>query len=145
MPSLPLCAADTGRPKGFGFIEFLDRRDGEEAIYNLDRTMFGNREIQVGAGCVDRGLLSLRNAAWGFGSLGRTMFGSRKIQVGAARLHLRCFGWGAGRLRLRCFGWGAGRLRYVAFGGVLAGCASQPVARQRNDPSLSAPCRFRCA
>ncbi|KAI7835646.1 hypothetical protein COHA_010460 [Chlorella ohadii] len=37
----------SGRPKGFGFIEFLDRRDGEEAIYNLDRTMFGNREIQV--------------------------------------------------------------------------------------------------
>ncbi|EFN54489.1 hypothetical protein CHLNCDRAFT_17896, partial [Chlorella variabilis] len=37
----------SGRPKGFGFIEFLDIRDAEEAIYNLDRTMFGGREIQV--------------------------------------------------------------------------------------------------
>lgn len=42
--------ADSGRPKGFGFIEFLDIRDAEEAIYNLDRTMFGGREIQVRAG-----------------------------------------------------------------------------------------------
>jgi RNA recognition motif-containing protein len=40
--------ADSGRPKGFGFIEFLDIRDAEEAIYNLDRTTFGGREIQVG-------------------------------------------------------------------------------------------------
>ena len=31
-----------------GFVEFLDIRDAEEAIYNLDRTVFGGREIQVG-------------------------------------------------------------------------------------------------
>ncbi len=46
-PHCHATCADSGRPKGFGFIEFLDRRDGEEAIYNLDRTMFGNREIQA--------------------------------------------------------------------------------------------------
>jgi hypothetical protein len=46
-PTLP--AADSGRPKGFGFIEFQDLRDAEEAIYHLDKTLFNGREIQVGA------------------------------------------------------------------------------------------------
>ena len=41
--------ADSGRPKGFGFIEFQDLRDAEEAIYHLDKTLFNGREIQVGA------------------------------------------------------------------------------------------------
>jgi len=41
--------ADSGRPKGFGFIEFVDVREAEEAIYQLDKSMFGGREIQVGA------------------------------------------------------------------------------------------------
>ena len=43
----PARRADSGRPKGFGFIEFLDARDADDAIYHLDRTMFGGREIEV--------------------------------------------------------------------------------------------------
>jgi len=35
------------RPRGFGFIEFRDPRDAEEALYKLDRTMFMGREISV--------------------------------------------------------------------------------------------------
>mmetsp|Transcript_11653 Transcript_11653/g.24997 ORF Transcript_11653/g.24997 Transcript_11653/m.24997 type:complete len:241 (-) Transcript_11653:568-1290(-) len=37
----------TQRPKGFGFIEFRDARDAEEALYKLDRTVISGREISV--------------------------------------------------------------------------------------------------
>eukprot|EP00887_Chlorella_sp_A99_P006971 scaffold2.g6971.t1 len=35
------------RPKGFGFIEFVDLQDAEDAIYALDRSLFNGREINV--------------------------------------------------------------------------------------------------
>jgi RNA recognition motif-containing protein len=41
------CLLSCSRPKGFGFIEFRDSRDAEEALYHLDRSDFGGREIQV--------------------------------------------------------------------------------------------------
>jgi len=31
-------------------VEFLDPRDADDAMYALDRTMVGGREIQVGMG-----------------------------------------------------------------------------------------------
>lgn len=37
----------TQRPKGFGFIEFRDTRDAEDALYQMDRSMMGGREITV--------------------------------------------------------------------------------------------------
>lgn len=37
----------TGRPRGFGFLEYRDPRDAEEALYHLDRTVFMGREISV--------------------------------------------------------------------------------------------------
>lgn len=47
----PACprAADSGRPRGFGFVEFIDIREAEDAIYHLDKTLFGGREITVRA------------------------------------------------------------------------------------------------
>ncbi len=35
------------RPKGFGFIEFVEPRDAEDALYALDRTVVGGRTITV--------------------------------------------------------------------------------------------------
>ncbi|GLC35533.1 hypothetical protein PLESTB_000197300 [Pleodorina starrii] len=37
----------TQRSRGFGFIEFRDARDADEAIYRCDRTMLDGREINV--------------------------------------------------------------------------------------------------
>eukprot|EP01025_Chloroclados_australasicus_P051047 TRINITY_DN5935_c0_g1_i1.p3 TRINITY_DN5935_c0_g1~~TRINITY_DN5935_c0_g1_i1.p3 ORF type:complete len:228 (+),score=5.75 TRINITY_DN5935_c0_g1_i1:33-716(+) len=37
----------TGRPKGFGFVEFRDCRDAEEALFHMDRAVLGGREISV--------------------------------------------------------------------------------------------------
>ena len=37
------------RPKGFGFIEFKDPRDADNALNGLDGTEFMGREIQVRA------------------------------------------------------------------------------------------------
>lgn len=46
--ALPCCMSDPCRkPKGFGFIEFRDTRDAEDALYALDRTTYGGREISV--------------------------------------------------------------------------------------------------
>ncbi|KAL6755322.1 hypothetical protein V8C86DRAFT_2679070, partial [Haematococcus lacustris] len=38
----------TGKPRGFGFVEFRDNRDAEDALYALDRTVVGGREVSVG-------------------------------------------------------------------------------------------------
>lgn len=35
------------RPKGFGFIEFKDPRDADEAIYRLDGSLVGGRRVEV--------------------------------------------------------------------------------------------------
>ena len=35
------------RPRGFGFVEFMDERDAEDAMYGLDGKLFGGREISV--------------------------------------------------------------------------------------------------
>lgn len=42
-PHRPACS----RPRGFGFIEFKDSRDAEDALYHLDRSTFMGREISV--------------------------------------------------------------------------------------------------
>jgi len=39
--------AESGRPKGFGFVEFENGDDADEAIYQLDRREFGGREMTV--------------------------------------------------------------------------------------------------
>ena len=56
-PTAP-APADNGRTKGFCFVEYLDLRDAEEAIYHLDKSMYGGREIQV------RGVRVGRRAWW---------------------------------------------------------------------------------
>lgn len=38
---------DTGRSKGFGFVEYADRQAGEEAISKLDGYQFDGRNIKV--------------------------------------------------------------------------------------------------
>ena len=37
----------TRRPRGFAYIQFDDPRDAEDAVYNLDRTRFFGRELEV--------------------------------------------------------------------------------------------------
>ncbi|EFJ50216.1 hypothetical protein VOLCADRAFT_120666 [Volvox carteri f. nagariensis] len=37
----------TQRPRGFGFVEFKDTRDAEDAMYSLDRSTINGREISV--------------------------------------------------------------------------------------------------
>lgn len=38
---------ETGRSRGFGFVEMANQEDGEKAIAELDGTDFGGREIKV--------------------------------------------------------------------------------------------------
>ena len=38
---------DTGRSKGFGFVEMANQEDGEKAIAELNGTEFGGRTIKV--------------------------------------------------------------------------------------------------
>ena len=38
---------DTGRPRGFGFVEMTDQKSAEAAIRGLDSTQFGGRQIYV--------------------------------------------------------------------------------------------------
>lgn len=35
------------RARGFGFLEYRDPRDAEEALYQMDRSVFMGREISV--------------------------------------------------------------------------------------------------
>lgn len=35
------------RPKGFGFVEYRDNRDADEALAKLNGSMYGGREISV--------------------------------------------------------------------------------------------------
>ena len=44
---LPVLPCVPRRPKGFGFIEFKDPRDAEDAVYKLDRSEYRGREITV--------------------------------------------------------------------------------------------------
>ena len=38
---------ETGRSRGFGFVEMASREDGERAIAELNGTEFGGRELKV--------------------------------------------------------------------------------------------------
>ncbi len=38
---------DTGRSKGFGFVEMAEKSEGEEAIKNLDGKDFNGRNLKV--------------------------------------------------------------------------------------------------
>ncbi|RLM57714.1 serine/arginine-rich SC35-like splicing factor SCL30 [Panicum miliaceum] len=38
---------NTGEPRGFGFVEFVDAYDASEAQYHMNRQMFSGREITV--------------------------------------------------------------------------------------------------
>jgi RNA recognition motif-containing protein len=38
---------DSGRGRGFGFVEMADQKSAEDAIRGLDSTEFGGRRIQV--------------------------------------------------------------------------------------------------
>lgn len=38
---------ETGRSRGFGFVEMANQEDGERAIADLNGTEFGGREIKV--------------------------------------------------------------------------------------------------
>lgn len=38
---------ETGRSRGFGFVEMASQEDGERAIAQLNGTEFGGREIKV--------------------------------------------------------------------------------------------------
>jgi RNA recognition motif-containing protein len=38
---------DTGRPKGFGFVEMENQADGEQAIQELDGSSVKGRDIKV--------------------------------------------------------------------------------------------------
>ncbi len=38
---------ETGRPKGFGFVEMANKEDGEEAIKNLNDNEIGGRNLKV--------------------------------------------------------------------------------------------------
>ena len=44
----PMCWAVCSRAKGFGFVEYMDPRDAEDALYGMDGKLFGSREIAVG-------------------------------------------------------------------------------------------------
>ena len=37
----------TGRPKGFGFVEMANKREGETAIAELDGYLFNGRNLRV--------------------------------------------------------------------------------------------------
>lgn len=38
---------DTGRPRGFGFVEMTERDDGMKAIQELDSSELGGRSLKV--------------------------------------------------------------------------------------------------
>ncbi|MGA8164362.1 MAG: RNA-binding protein [Waddliaceae bacterium] len=38
---------ETGRSRGFGFVEMMDQADGKKAIESLDATKIGSRTIVV--------------------------------------------------------------------------------------------------
>ena len=49
---------ETGRSRGFGFVEMANQEDGEKAIAELNGTEFGGREIKVNEGeAIDEGQL----------------------------------------------------------------------------------------
>jgi hypothetical protein len=48
----PCVSHTTPRARGFGFLEYRDPRDAEEAMYKMDRTVFMGREISVRLYCV---------------------------------------------------------------------------------------------
>jgi len=45
------------RPRGFGFIEFVDERDADDAMNALDGRVWGGREITVRCTIAGRAVL----------------------------------------------------------------------------------------
>jgi len=37
----------TGRPRGFGFVEFYEKRDGEDAMYDMNGRDFMGRRLEI--------------------------------------------------------------------------------------------------
>lgn len=60
------------RPKGFGFVEYRDNRDADEALAKLNGSMYGGREISVSD---DRWMGRGVGRAAGRGGMGRGRMG----------------------------------------------------------------------
>ncbi|KAH7616942.1 putative Serine/arginine-rich SC35-like splicing factor SCL30 [Nannochloris sp. 'desiccata'] len=79
----------SGRPKGFGFVEFERADDADEAIYQLDRREFGGREMTVVLAKEGRKPADQMRGKFGTGGGGRDGGGYRGGGSGGGRRRSR--------------------------------------------------------